>query len=197
MKKSILFLSLLFIGVSCESDDNNKQDPGDPLFESEYTPLKSFDELQRVYTYYGAKIGDRPSGAISNQNCLSNNTISFFLSNDGTSTNDSIVFMSYKIDEETPKQCEVDFMRVIRDVNLVREGYLNVDITDISYNFVKVTYKDSINGPTLDSIRIDTIRREIYKGDLEVGEQGGYLRLQDKFSRYSGKEKVYQYFKKN
>lgn len=197
MKKSILFLALLFIGVSCNSDDNSKQDLSDPLFESEYTPLKSFDELKRIYTYYGAKIGDRPTGAIANDNCLSKNTLSFFLSDDGISANDSIVFMSYRRDEKTQGQCEVDFMRVIREVELAREGYFKVDITDISYNFVKVTYKDSINGPTLDSIRVDTIRKFIYNGDLEVGEQGGYLRLQDKFSRYSGKEKVYQYFKKN
>lgn len=196
MKKSILFLSLLFIGVSCESDDNSKQDPSDPLFESEYTPLKNFEELEPVYIYHGAKIGNRPFGAIANKNCLSNNTLSFFVSNDATFVNDSIVFMSYKVDEEIQKNCNLDFMRVIRDVKLVEEGKINVNITDISYKNVKVTYKETPDGPTLDSIRVDTIRNVKYKGDLEVGKQGGYLRIQDKFSRYSGKEKVYQYYKK-
>lgn len=195
MKKSILLISLCFLGISCSSDDNTEVDKKDPVFESEYTPLASFDDLNRVYNYQGVKIGDRPFGTISSKNCLSGNTISFFLSNDGVVSNDSIVFMSYKVDEKTSINCELDFMRVLRDVKLVNTGIINVDITDISYVYVKVPVKDTINNTSGWITRTDTIRKQIYKGDLEIGHQGGYLRMEDEFSRYSGKDKVYQYFK--
>lgn len=196
MKKSILFLSLLFIGVSCESDDNSKQDPGDPLFESEYTPLKSLKELNSTYVYYGAKIGSRPFGAIASSNCLSKNTFTTFItgSNDFFST-DSIIFKSY-LQERVKGECAVDFIRTMREVKLAEEGKMYVDIHDFSYNKVKVSYKDEITGELLDSIRIDTIKNTHFIGNLDIGTQGGYLRVEDKFSRYKGKEKVYQYFKK-
>lgn len=196
MKKSILFLSLLFIGVSCESDDNSKPDPGDPLFESEYTPLKSLNELNSTYVYYGAKIGSRPFGAIASSNCLSKNTFSTFItgSNDFFSK-DSIVFQSY-LQDKVKGECAVDFIRTLRKVKLVEEGKMYADIHDFSYEEVKVNYKDEITGEFLDSIRIDTIKNVYFEGNLDIGVQGGYLRVEDKFSRYNGKDKVYQYFKK-
>lgn len=197
MKKSLLFLSLLFIGVSCSSDDNGKPDLDDPFFESEYTPLKSLKELSSFYTYYGAKIGDRPSGAIASSNCLSKNTMSFYISDEITQfSNDSIVFNSYKQEEVVNGDCVADFVRTFREVKLQEEGKMYVDIHDFYYEEIEFIYEDEITGEKYDSIRIDTIKNTYFKGNLEIGEQGGYLRIEDKFSKYNGKDKVYQYFKK-
>lgn len=189
MKKSILFLSLLFIGVSCESDDNSKQDPSDPLFESEYTPLKSLSELTSSYVYHGAKIGNRPFGAILKTNCLANNTMSFFSADNEELKKDSIMFISYIQEEKIGGKCVKDFIRTMRQVKLQKEGTMYVDIADLFYEEIKDSLVEG-------GIRIDTIKKVYYEGDLEIGMQGGYLRIEDKFSKYAGKDKVYQYFKK-
>lgn len=190
MKKSIVFFLLLFIGVSCSSDDNSKPDLNDPLFESEYTPLKSLKELNSTYIYYGAKIGNRPFGAIASSNCLSKNTFTTYISDSNDFfSNDSIVFKSYMQEEKVNGECVEDFIRTMRQVKLVEEGKMYVDIHDFSYEEVKDTLVEG-------GIRIDTIKNTYFKGDLEIGTQGGYLRIEDEFSRYNGKDKVYQYFKK-
>lgn len=190
MKKSIVFFLLLFIGVSCSSDDNSKPDLNDPLFESEYTPLKSLKELNSTYIYYGAKIGNRPFGAIASSNCLSKNTFTTYISDSNDFfSNDSIVFKSYMQEEKVNGECVVDFIRTLRQVKLVEEGKMYVDIHDFYYEEVKDTLVEG-------GIRIDTIKNTYFKGDLEIGTQGGYLRIEDEFSRYNDKDKVYQYFKK-
>ena len=190
MKKSIVFFLLLFIGVSCSSDDNSKPDLGDPLFESEYTPLKSLKELNSTYIYYGAKIGSRPSGAIASSNCLSKNTFATYISDSNDFfSNDSIVFKSYMQEEKVNGECVEVFIRTMRQVKLVEEGKMYVDIHDFYYEEVKDTLVEG-------GIRIDTIKNTYFKGDLEIGTQGGYLRIEDEFSRYNDKDKVYQYFKK-
>lgn len=189
MKKSILFFSLLFIGISCQSDDTTEPDLSDPLFESEYTPLEDLSELGSTYIYYGAKIGDRPFGAISGSNCLSNNTLRFYISNDIKFGTDSIVFKSFEQESKKGK-CVTDFVRTMREVEFTEEGKLNVDISDYHTVIVKDITTEL-------GYRIEIVKEVHFMGDIEIGLQGGYLRIEDKFTRYKGNDKVYQYFKKS
>ena len=190
MKKSILFLCLLFIGVSCNSDDNSKPDQGDPLFESEYTPLKSLKELEPGYIYYGAKIGNKPTGIIANTHCLSNNKLLTYInSSNDFESNDSIFFASYIQEKKVDGKCITDYVRTMREVKMQKEGKMYVDIADFFYESVQDTLVEG-------GIRIDTIKKVHYQGSLDIGMQGGFLRIEGKFSKYDGKEKVYQYFKK-
>lgn len=194
MKKLWLLASLLIVGASCSSDDGNPEKPVDPIFELEYVPLNDFSDVQSNYIYAGAKIGDRPVGLISKNNCVSGNSITFYATSSTAVTRDSIFYLSNKFNEELGVGCEYDFSRTMRDVRMVEKGKMHVDIADFIWKEVRVPY-DSL-GHQRDSIRIDIEKKGYYNGNLEIGFQGKYLRIEDKVSKYSGKDKVYLYFKR-
>ncbi|WP_430613113.1 hypothetical protein [Flavobacterium sp. JP2137] len=188
-KSPYLLLAVVAVfGSACSNGDDNVQDHADAVFESPYEALNSFDELgSHVWKYEGAKIGDRKFGAMSNGNCLRNNKMIFYL---GTTSakNDSIYYDSYKKSTVRETDCGLDFDRTFRKVRMSSKGKMYADIYD--YNVRIDTHRQT------QVITVDTIRKNYFKGNMEIGFQSGMLRVEDKFTLYSGDEKVYLYFKK-
>lgn len=188
--KKIMFSSLIscvFLLISCSKNDDNKDSDVDLVFTAPYVPLSNIDEIKSTNTWYyqGAKIGPKKFGQISNSSCLSNNILVFHQT--PLAKKDSIVYLSYDVSDLVGKGCKLDFKRTIRRVKFVSEGKIFVDIYDYSLQPVF----DNVSQTT----RYDTIKNVIYEGNLEVGFQKSMLRVEDKFTHYNGKEKVYLYFK--
>lgn len=191
MKKTIIssLICSVFLLVACSKNDDDNSDDKDVVFAAPYIPLESFQDLEPGngwFNYQGAKIGDRSYGAISNSNCLAQNTI-YFVGND-LMRKDSIVYNSFHSVEASNKNCSLDFRRTMRKVKMASKGYMFVDIYDYTLKPV-----DTIKATNV--IVYDTIKTTYFKGNLEIGFQKDMLRIEDKFTRYSGKEKVYLYFK--
>lgn len=186
-KKKYLILVLLFIVIACSSDD--KGDVKDPIFEAEYTPLNSLEELRGTYFYKGSKIGNRSFGEISGKNCAVNNSMNFGIPNKENENNRFFTFTSYKASEQTINLCARDFTRTISNVELKSLGKLRANISDIIINVSDFSF---ING----MIQNEDGQDDEVKEEFEIGIQAGYLRIEDKFSRNTLKEKSYLYFKK-
>lgn len=185
MKKTILFISLFVLGASCSKSDDNNVDNSDPVFDAPYEPLKDFSEIQATYKYVGVKFVNQKYSEISEKNCLSNNQLQFFKA--ANAALDSISFRSFIKSEAEFNKCDFDFSRMMRKIVLKEEGKIQVDISTF-----KLVPNHSNPGASKDTVDL----KVHYKGELEIGHQAGYLRIEDKFSKYSGKDKVYQYFKK-
>lgn len=185
MKKIILCVALLAIGASCSKNDDNNVNNTDPVFDAPYEPLKSFSDVQGTYKYVGVKFVDQAYSEISDKNCLSNNQLQFFKV-ENTAV-DSISFRSFIKSDTEFNKCDLDFSRMMRKIVLQEEGKMSVDIS----TFKLVPNHSNPEAPK------DTVYLKVhYKGNLEIGHQAGYLRIEDKFSKYAGKDKAYQYFKK-
>lgn len=191
MKKIVallLFGSIAF--TSCSSDDN-KNTEDDPIFSQPYVELKSLDELEiGKYAYVGIKIGDRKVGVIGeSSNCKRED----YLLVHRTSTNavlDSITYNNYRLDKVDDKlKCVsiFEFPRLLHKNNLVSPGILRTTIED--------GYMEEIPS---DPEHKEYKRKPYYSGQLEIGFQAGYLRIEDHLSdyRYLKDEKVYLYFEK-
>lgn len=177
-KKTISILALLFLVISCNSDDD-KGKPADPVFDSEYTPLKSIDELKGIYYYHGAKIGKRAFGAISGSSCMASNVV-FIGNEDNTNIGWPVfTFVSNKPHREVPGTCTLDFVRTVQMYEMASDGIMLVSIG--FSNYIDET-GDSESNNNLQ--------------ELEIGFQAGYLRVEDKLSLNANKEKVYLYFKR-
>lgn len=198
MKKVIL--SLLMIGglMSCSSDDN-KNENVDPIFSQEYTPLKDLSELAAgKYQYVGNKIGDQKVGIISeaSTSCKKNDFL-----NVNKSENKELVSMTYgnyTLEQtDNKKECKLiwEYPRIIRNIQLTSVGIINVEVID-EYNRPK-TENEKEQYPENESITDYKIH---FRGDLEIGFQAGYLRIQDELSDFSKGSQVsgtsYLYFKK-
>lgn len=171
---------MLFVLVSCNSDDGNDIEK-DPVYDSEYTPLKSLNELSGVYFYGGAKIGDRRFGSISSSNCLSGNLM-IFGSNNEPDSERSFVFKSHKQDKFVDNLCADDYTRIIFNMEMSSEGKILGKISGPRYGE---------DGSISSMKKLDDDREE-----LEIGFQAGYLRIEDKLSLNDNKSKTYLYFKK-
>lgn len=196
MKKVLLFLacSALFIGCS-KSDDNNEEI--DPVFSQEYVPLKSFGELESGrYSYTGIKIGDRKTGLIT-ESTLCKNDDFLMVYKEAAIVLDSISYVNYRRAEDKDKDCEMifEFPRMLRNANLKEAGIMASMITDDHKEPLTEQEKEENSDK-----EYKIIRRTHYSGDLEIGHQAGYLRIEDRlsdYSRTSKDEKVYLYFKKD
>lgn len=177
-KKTISILVLLFLVVSCNSDDD-KGKQVDPVFDSEYIPLKSIDELKGIYYYHGAKIGKRAFGAISASSCMASNVI--FIGNEDNSSTTSHVFtfVSNKPHPQISSTCTLDFIRTVEMHEMASDGIMLVSIGFSRF---------------LDNIGDSESENNLQ--ELEIGMQAGYLRIEDKLSLNANKEKVYLYFKR-
>jgi hypothetical protein len=196
MKKVLLFLacSALFIGCS-KSDDNDEEI--DPVFSQEYTPLKSFQDLESGrYSYAGNKIGDRKTGLITESTlCKKDDFIMIY--KETTVALDSISYFNYRRAEDRDKDCEMifEFPRILRNAKLKQAGIMASVITDD--NKVLLTEEEKKENPDKE---YKIVRKTHYSGDVEIGFQAGYLRIEDRlsdYSRTSKNEKVYLYFKKD
>jgi hypothetical protein len=195
MKKIIAILVGSIALASCSSDDN-KSSSDDPIFSQPYTELANLDELQTgKYQYVGNKIGDRKVGVVGEtSNCK---RIDYLLvhRNPTTSVLDSLTYNNFRLDKVEGKlECIsiFEFPRLLQKNELSRPGYMRTSIED---GYYEQLYKD--DGKTKDGRAYR--RKDHFKGELEIGFQAGYLRVEDRISDYSRitkDEKVYLYFKK-
>lgn len=160
--------------VSCNKNDDNSASTVDPIFSQPYTPLASLNDLELTsYRYAGNKIGDRPVGLVedSGVRCKENDLVTVYMNNN----NKAMFYYNHFYDVKT-NNCVIkdDYPRSVSIIEMGSLGLINVNIgaTKISPG---------------------------YKGDLEIGFQAGYLRIEDHMSDYHytpAKEKAYLYFKK-
>ncbi|MGQ8869588.1 hypothetical protein [Myroides sp. TSA_177.3] len=194
MKKIIAILVGSIALASCSSDDN-KSSSDDPIFSQPYEELKSLDELAvGKYAYIGNKIGDRKVGVVGETSNCKRVDYLVVHRNPTTSVLDSITYNNFRLDKiEGRLECMsiFEFPRLLQKNELVRSGYMRTSIED---GYLKQLYKD--DGKTKDGKKYE--RKDYFKGEIEIGFQAGYLRIEDRLSDYKRlkDEKVYLYFKK-
>ncbi|WP_410877549.1 hypothetical protein [Myroides sp. DW712] len=201
MKKVIAILLGSIALASCSSDDN-KSSSDDPVFSQPYTELTSLDELQTgKYQYVGNKIGDRKVGLVPESHpCKYKDYL--FVHRAGVAL-DSITYDNYRIDIiNDKKDCSTifEFPRLMQKNNLVRPGYMKTSIDDGYIQKVEVIEKGEDGEVDKIVIKEEYRRKNHYSGEVEIGFQAGYLRIEDRLSDYNRlnkDEKVYLYFKKN
>ena len=191
MKKIIAILVGSIALASCSSDDN-KSSSDDPIFSQPYTELANLDELQTgKYQYVGNKIGDRKVGLISEAaKCKSSDNL--LVHRTGTVL-DSITYNNYRPEVINNKEeCLniFEYPRLMRKNELVSPGHLSTSVED-GYLFAIIDDEGIVE-------RREYRRKDHFKGELEIGFQAGYLRIEDRLSDYKRLkgEKVYLYFKK-
>ncbi|MDR2221740.1 MAG: hypothetical protein LBE34_03260 [Flavobacteriaceae bacterium] len=194
MKKVVVIFAAVIAFVACsKSDDNGKQEV-DPIFSQKYFPLKDAKDLGGgYYQYVGNKIGDRPVGLVtSSAKCKENDLITIFKKNENVI--DSIVYLNFRY-ESKKMDCILSFTspRTMSSNSLLNEGVLQSTIKE--YNWRKPTAIEEEVSPEIK--RYKDIKT-VYNGNLEIGFQAGYLRIEDYMSDYNklNGEKVYLYFKK-
>ncbi|WP_353100333.1 hypothetical protein [Myroides odoratus] len=194
MKKIIAILVGSIALASCSSDDN-KSSSDDPIFSQPYEELKSLDELAvGKYAYIGNKIGDRNVGVVGETSNCKRVDYLVVHRNPTTSVLDSLTYNNFRLDKiEGRLECMsiFEFPRLLQKNELVRSGYMRTSIED---GYLKQLYKD--DGKTKDGKKYE--RKDYFKGEIEIGFQAGYLRIEDRLSDYKRlkDEKVYLYFKK-
>ncbi|EHQ41346.1 hypothetical protein [Myroides odoratus] len=194
MKKIIAILVGSIALASCSSDDN-KSSSDDPIFSQPYEELKSLDELAvGKYAYIGNKIGDRKVGVVGETSNCKRVDYLVVHRNPTTSVLDSLTYNNFRLDKiEGRLECMsiFEFPRLLQKNELVRSGYMRTSIED---GYLKQLYKD--DGKTKDGKKYE--RKDYFKGEIEIGFQAGYLRIEDRLSDYKRlkDEKVYLYFKK-
>ncbi len=110
----------------------------------------------------------------------------------------SMTYGNYNLEQtNNKKECKLiwEYPRIIKDIQLKSAGIINVDVID-EYNR-PLTETEKEQYPGKESI-IDY--KVHFRGDLEIGFQAGYLRLEDEISNYSKGSQIsgksYLYFKK-
>ncbi|WP_353100055.1 hypothetical protein [Myroides odoratus] len=168
--KETLLIALCLLLFSCSKSDDDSVDEPD-VFSLEYFPIKSFDELDRgSYFYRGFQAEDRKASM------LLENTTSCVRFNDLYIHKDSLENLSlieYNFHESGQLGCNRYKTILFQENRLYEEGILFTTIRD-------------------------PYGKRLFKGLLEFGFQGGYLRIEDKISNYVKKDpegKVYIYFK--
>ncbi|MFM9400544.1 hypothetical protein ACKLNQ_01225 [Myroides odoratimimus] len=187
--KKYLILCFAALALSCsKSDDNTPK--GDPIFDSPYSGLKSLDELPvGTLKYAGNKIGSQPVGLIGkdNKTCKQSDYLLLDMKRE--------VLTYHLFEKKVGNICALfwDFPEEIILSELKEIGKLPVQI----YTKIK-------RAPTKEELEINPdktyyIETKLkYNGELEVGFQAGYLRIEDKMSNSSegslNKGKSYLYF---
>ena len=182
----VFILSVLF-STSCSKSDDGKG--GSDIESKEYIKLKSLDEIRGGhFRYAGIKIGDRKATFLveNSKSCRAHEYFSTISSE--FYPNLDFVYQQF---EEGPLGCEkinsggaVGYHDsiVFLESSLIEEGKLLTTILN-GYFAIGRLYTSS----------------RVYKGFLEIGFQGDYLRIEDRMSNYQRKdrnEKVYLYFKR-
>ncbi|WP_413513213.1 hypothetical protein [Myroides odoratus] len=206
MKKILVMLFGAITIAACSSDDNSSSS-NDPIFSQPYTELANLDELVTgKYAYVGNKIGDRKVGLVPASNeCKQKD---YLVVHRTGVVLDSLSYNNYGyrvVDDKRECRSIFEFPRIVRGMNLLSPDKLKVLVTD-DYLESKVIDELGADGkPVLDEHgkpKKKTIylrkRKEHYSGNLEIGFQADYLRVEDRLSDYSRvkDEKVYLYFKK-
>lgn len=198
MKKTVFFLATMVAIASCSNSDDNKNQ--DPISSQTYTPLASFDNLAPgAYQYIGNDIGDGKVGLVgsSSANCKDKDYLIVYKTEQKL---DSISYSNFKtvINKDKVVECQKlggEFDRILRGNRLNAAGILTTLVTEDER--VPLTTEEKKKTPEKDS---KIVRKTIYSGILDIGEQGGYLRIEDRLSGYTPGSKIkgkpYLYFKK-
>ncbi|MBB1150959.1 MULTISPECIES: hypothetical protein [unclassified Myroides] len=181
----ILLLIIPFI-ASCSSDEDSQG--YDAVFNSEYTPLTDLSELGKAsYFYAGIKIEGRNVGFLpsDSDSCLKEDMLTPIYDE-----HDNFVRLEYRRHE---KKCVGGFAEIhMVQNNIVRPGYLFTNLNLIGGFVIDPLTGGKIEAPTTQSKK--------YKGELEIGFQAGYLRIEDQLSHYTrpgGMKKVYIYLRRS
>lgn len=185
MRKLVIFGFIFsFFCISCSKSDDNGGE-FDPVFDLAYTKLKDLEEINKKTFYYaGIKVGDKKTSMLIPGSMSCRASEFFGPAFDPEYLTLDFAYMKYKTGG---LGCEVTNSSFLTETSLVGEGQLFTTIRD--------GYIDDSN-PL--NIRI-VLNERIFKGILEIGFQGDYLRIEDRMSTYKREdpnEKVYLYFKK-
>ena len=192
MKKILAVLFGAIAIAACSSSDDNSSSV-DPIFSQPYTELSDLDELTSgKWAYVGNKIGDRHVGLIGEtSNCKRED---YLLVHRAAANGvlDSITYNNYRLDKVDEKlKCIsiFDFPRLMEFNKIDRPGYMKTSIKD---GYLHIIEKEG------GKVEKEYRRKNHYDGELEIGFQAGFLRIEDHLSdyRYLKDEKVYLYFKK-
>ncbi|MGG5506638.1 MULTISPECIES: hypothetical protein [unclassified Myroides] len=177
-----ILVSVTFLS-SCSSDDESSYDP---IFSAKYTPLTDFSQLGRsTYFYAGIKIEGYKTSVLPPDatSCIKDDILvpSF-------DEKDNFSGLEYI---RSNKRCSEGFGSIILVKNeLVEKGVFR---TNMYFNGNFYYDKEGVRQ------YYDSDENWAFKGNLEIGFQGDYLRIEDRMSHYTRPgsiEKVYLYFKK-
>ncbi|MBB1139877.1 hypothetical protein [Myroides sp. WP-1] len=205
MKKILAVLFGAIAIAACSSSDDNSSSV-DPIFSQPYTELANLDELvSGKWAYVGNKIGDRKVGLVEETNeCKKKDYL--VVHRTGTSMAiDSLSYNNYGMrvnNNERVCTSVFEFPRISRNLKLTSSGNLYALITDDVMEPVLVPDGDKVDKDGKPIMKPIFVRKRKspahHDGNLEIGFQAGYLRVEDYLSDYSRlkNEKVYLYFKK-
>lgn len=187
--KKYLILVIAIIAVSCsKSDDNNTK--GDPIFDAPYTALKNLSELPvGNLKYAGNKIGTLPVGLLEANNSTCKRL-------DLLVVDQQKEVLKYSVFESKDnKDCKLvwDYPEQIAISEIKEVGKMPSIVSTLSN---RPATKEELEKDPDTKYYLQT--KQVYKGDLEVGFQAGYLRIEDKISNTTqgnlNKGKSYLYF---
>lgn len=194
---TIICLIALTMNSCSNSDDNNG---GNDIESKEYIKLKSLDEIRGGhFRYAGIKIGDRKATFLE-ENSKSCRAHEYFATiSSEYYPNLDFIYQAFEKGElgctqivKRIPELEIYYSvsTVFLENSLVEDGKLLTTML-IGYFAMDKEFPEKAS-------RLYTSSR-VYKGFLEIGFQGEYLRIEDRMSNYQRKdenEKVYLYFKK-
>jgi len=180
MKKLILFIGIVAMPLFGCSKSDDAQEEEDDIFLLEYRELKDLNELKnKVFFYVGIKKGDAKTSMLipNSRSCRAHE----FFSQAKSNAYPTLEFSYIKM-ENGALGCEITTSVYFLTNNLIRDGIL------------QTTLKEGV--PSESGIQL-LPKDAIYRGPIEIGFQGDYLRIEDRMSAYQREdpnEKVYLYF---
>lgn len=184
-KKFFLIAVLGFFTLSCsKSEDDGKG--MDFVANLPYTPLNELSEVgDETYYYVGIRVGDYKMNLISETNagCVKFDKIVAEKNDKG-----EIINLRYK---RSNIGCVGGYVDILMSRNrMISPGIMDTNI------YVAGSYEKGENG---EEILVPSKSNERYEGQVEIGFQGEYLRIEDRMSHFtypSKVDKVYLYFEK-
>lgn len=187
--KKYLILAFAALALSCsKSDDNSPK--SDPIFDAPYTALKNLSELPvGNLKYAGNKIGTLPVGLLEANNSTCKRLDLLVVDQQ------KVVLKYHVFESKDNKDCKLiwDYPEQIAISPIVEAGKMPSVVSILSN---RPATKEELEKDPETKYYLQT--KQVYKGDLEVGFQAGYLRIEDKISNSTegnlNKGKSYLYF---
>lgn len=188
--KKYLILAFAALALSCSKSDDNSPKKDDPIFDAPYTSLKNLNELPvGSLKYAGNKVGNLPVGLIDAKNSTCKRL-------DVLVIDEQKEVLKYSVFESKDnKDCNLiwDYPEQIVINPIVESGKMPSIVSVLSN---RAATKEELEKDPDTKYYLE--KKQVYKGDLEVGFQAGYLRIEDKISNTTqgsqNKGKSYLYF---